>query len=112
MGLPLFDVAGDPGPSFLSYLDASGISSRPIPRRRQPRRHHGSSLSMAEGGAVLVGDRQATGNYIANRDVRKIEAADRHTAIAISGSAAMGLEFIKIVPTLLRALREDDTAAR
>jgi len=43
-----------------------------------------------------VGDRQATGNYIASRDVRKIEAADRFTALAISGTAARGIEFIRM----------------
>jgi proteasome beta subunit len=49
-----------------------------------------------DGGVVMVGDRQATGNYIASRDVRKIEAADRYTALAISGSAARGIELLKI----------------
>jgi proteasome beta subunit len=49
-----------------------------------------------DGGVVMVGDRQATSNYIANRDVRKVEAADRYTAIAISGSAARGIEFIRM----------------
>ncbi len=48
------------------------------------------------GGVVMVGDRQATGNYIASRDVRKIEAADRYTALAISGSAARGMELLKL----------------
>jgi proteasome beta subunit len=47
-------------------------------------------------GVVMVGDRQATSYYVANRDVRKIEAADRYTALAISGSAARGLEFIRM----------------
>jgi proteasome beta subunit len=47
-------------------------------------------------GVVMVGDRQATGNYIASRDVRKIEAADRFTALAISGSAARGMELLKL----------------
>ena len=47
-------------------------------------------------GVVMVGDRQATGGYIASRDVRKIEAADHFTAIAISGTAARGMEFIKL----------------
>jgi proteasome beta subunit len=44
----------------------------------------------------MVGDRQATGHYIASRDVRKIEAADRFTALAISGTAARGMEFIRM----------------
>jgi proteasome beta subunit len=47
-------------------------------------------------GVVMVADRQATGNYIASRDVRKIEAADRFTALAISGSAARGIELLKL----------------
>jgi proteasome beta subunit len=47
-------------------------------------------------GVVMVGDRQATGNYIASRDVRKIEPADRFTALAIAGSAARGIELLKI----------------
>ena len=56
----------------------------------------------------MVGDRQATGNYIASRDVRKIEPADHFTALAISGSAARGIEAPEDRPALLRALREDD----
>jgi proteasome beta subunit len=44
----------------------------------------------------MVGDRQATGNYIASRDVRKIERADFYTALAISGTAARGIEFIRM----------------
>jgi proteasome beta subunit len=48
-------------------------------------------------GVVMVGDRQATANYIASRDVRKIESADEFTGVAISGSAARGIEFIRII---------------
>jgi proteasome beta subunit len=48
------------------------------------------------GGVVMVGDRQATGNYIASRDVRKIERADFFTGLAISGAAARGIEFIRM----------------
>jgi proteasome beta subunit len=48
------------------------------------------------GGVVMVGDRQATGFYIASRDVRKIEPADFYTALAISGTAARGIEFIRM----------------
>jgi proteasome beta subunit len=48
------------------------------------------------GGVVMVGDRQATSNYIASRDVRKIEPADFFTALAISGTAARGMEFIRM----------------
>lgn len=47
-------------------------------------------------GVVMIADRQATGNYVASRDVRKIEAADRFTGLAISGSAARGIELLRL----------------
>ncbi len=95
MGLPLFSVQEDPGPSFVSYLDAKGASMTLPTGVDSP--HATTVVAVrAAGGVVLVGDRQATGAYIASRDVRKIEAADRFTAIAISGSAAMGMEFIRM----------------
>lgn len=96
MGLPLFSAHDDPGPSFFSYAQSAGLT---------PPHHSDGALSAHAttviavryvGGVVMVGDRQATSNYIASRDVRKIEPADRFTAIAISGTAARGIEFIKM----------------
>ncbi len=97
MGLPLFSVGDDPGPSFQKFLEATG--------RELVVSHQGAMSAHATtvvavrcvDGVVLVGDRQATSAYIASRDVRKIEAADRFTAIAISGSAAMGMDFIRMI---------------
>lgn len=96
MGLPLFSAHGDPGPSFWRYAEATGLSttagtgSSDVP-------HATTVIALRyQGGVVMVGDRQATGNYIASRDVRKIEPADRFTALAISGSAARGMELLKI----------------
>jgi proteasome beta subunit len=67
------------------------------PRERDPETPHSTTVLAVrfDAGVVMVGDRQATGNYIASRDVRKIEPADRLTALAISGSAARGLEVLK-----------------
>lgn len=97
MGLPLFDVAGDPGPSFQRFLEATGRSLQ-LPHGEVDSAHATTVVALrCNEGVVLVGDRQATGAYIASRDVRKIEAADRFTAIAISGSAAMGMEFIRLI---------------
>ncbi len=97
MGLPLFSVSDDPGPSFQKFLDASGIDLPPA-RQFAESAHATTVVAVRCGsGVVLVGDRQATGSYIASRDVRKIEPADLFTAIAISGSAAMGMEFIRMV---------------
>ena len=96
MGLPLFSAPDDPGPSFYNYARAAGLtlgSERPgieLP-------HATTVIALRYvGGVVMVGDRQATGSYIASRDVRKIEAADRYTALAISGTAARGMEFIRM----------------
>ena len=95
MGLPLFDAQSDPGPSFLRYADLAGLT---LPPRSSDLSAHATTVVAVrfDGGVVMVADRQATSYYVANRDVRKIEAADRHTALAISGSAARGLEFIRL----------------
>ena len=95
MGLPLFSVSEDPGPSFHSFLHTAGV---PLRMPEGVVDVHATTVVAVRcaDGVVLVGDRRATGNYIASRDERKIEPADATTAIAISGSAAMGIEFIRI----------------
>ena len=96
MGLPLFSAQNDPGPSFFHYAQAAGLVTDVTDTLVQS--PHATTVIAVRyiGGVVMVGDRQATGNYIASRDVRKIEAADRNTAIAISGTAARGMEFIRM----------------
>ncbi len=97
MGLPLFSVGDDPGPSFQKFLEATGRQL--VVSHSEGMSAHATTvvaLRCAEG-VVLVGDRQATSSYIASRDVRKVEAADRFTAVAISGSAAMGMDFIRMI---------------
>ena len=97
MGLPLFSVNDDPGPSFQRFLDSSG-TELPVSRQIGESPHATTVVAVrCADGVVLVGDRQATGSYKASRDVRKVEAADRFTAIAISGSAAMGMDFIRMI---------------
>ena len=80
MGLPLYGAGDDPGPSFFRYAEDAGLTwlSGSDPGCRRTRRR--SIAVRYVGGVVMVGDRQATGNYIASRDVRKIEAADAFTA--------------------------------
>ena len=96
MGLPLFSAQNDPGPSFFHYAQTAGLVSEVSDAMVQS--PHATTVIAVRyiGGVVMVGDRQATGNYIASRDVRKIEAADRYTAIAIAGTAARGMEFIRM----------------
>ncbi len=94
--MPLFDAHLDPGPSFFHYAERAGLTS-PLGETSTLSPHATTVIAVRyNAGVVMVGDRQATGNYIASRDVRKIEAADRFTAIAISGTAARGIEFIKM----------------
>jgi len=50
----------------------------------------------------MAGDRRATaGNIIAHRRVRKVYPADDYSAVAISGTAGMALELIKLFQTEL-----------
>ena len=96
MGLPLFSASDDPGPSFFHFAQSTGLTP-PVSNSSATSAHATTVIAVRYvGGVVMVGDRQATGNYIASRDVRKIEAADRYTAIAISGTAARGIEFIRM----------------
>jgi len=96
MGLPLFDAGSDPGPSFHRFAQTQGIA---LPQLHgdvsSPHATTVIALRFSDG-VIMVGDRQATGNYIASRDVRKIEAADAFTGLAISGTAARGMEFIRM----------------
>ena len=96
MGLPLFSAHDDPGPSFYRYAESAGLTIPPSSSESMS--PHATTVIAVRyvGGVVMVGDRQATGHYIASRDVRKIEPADRFTALAISGTAARGVEFIRM----------------
>ncbi|HEY5121129.1 MAG TPA: proteasome subunit beta, partial [Acidimicrobiales bacterium] len=95
MGLPLFDAQSDPGPSFVRFAEMAGLTLAPATSDLSAHATTVVAVRFAEG-VVMVADRQATSYYVANRDVRKIEAADRFTALAVSGSAARGLEFIRL----------------
>jgi len=96
VGLPLYDAHSDPGPSFYQYAQTAGLNAA-VSASSGLSAHATTVIAVRyDQGVVMVGDRQATGNYIASRDVRKIEPADRFTAIAISGTAARGIEFIRM----------------
>jgi proteasome beta subunit len=96
MGLPLYGPAEDPGPSFDAFARSAGLTP-PADAAPGAVAHATTVIAVRYvNGVVLVGDRQATSGYIASRDIRKIEAADHFTAIAVSGTAARGIEFIKL----------------
>ncbi|WP_041439558.1 MULTISPECIES: proteasome subunit beta [Thermomonospora] len=49
------------------------------------------------GGVVMAGDRRATaGNMIAQRDVEKVFRADEFSAVAIAGTAGIGMEIVRL----------------
>lgn len=53
-------------------------------------------------GVVMAGDRRATaGNVIAHRRMKKVFPADDYSAVAISGTAGMAIELIKLFQTEL-----------
>jgi len=101
--LHLGEAAADA--SFLSVLDQRGVrphwdmadnSSLVIPEAT-------TVLALTwKDGVVMAGDRRATaGNVIAHSRVRKVYEADRHSAVAISGTAGMAVELIKLFRTEL-----------
>jgi proteasome beta subunit len=54
------------------------------------------ALRFAEG-IIMAGDRRATaGNIIANNAMEKVFPADRHSAVAIAGTAGMAMEMVRL----------------
>jgi proteasome beta subunit len=55
-----------------------------------------------DGGVVMVGDRQATAGYdVAHRHIQKVFAADAYSAVAISGTAGLAIELVRLFQTEL-----------
>lgn len=102
--LPLDAVV--PASSFTSLLQSSGLAPTwTVPAGQ-------STLEIPEGttilalryadGVVMAGDRRATaGNVIAHRRMKKVYAADEFSAVAISGTAGMAIELIRLFQTEL-----------
>ncbi len=98
MGLPLFDATTDPGPDFTALIHRSGLAL-PAAGESDLNLAHATTivtLKFADG-VVMAGDRRATaGSTIAHRSMDKVFPADRFSAIAISGSAAMSTEMVRL----------------
>ncbi len=110
MSLPLFPPEHDPGPDFVGLLRLTpGRVAEPPRADAAPGRSfdvagavavpHGTTvvaLRFAEG-VVMAGDRRATaGNVIAHHAMEKVFPADRHSAVAIAGTAGMALEMVRL----------------
>ena len=100
------DLPVHPDQSFSALLRARGIE----PRWDLPA--HAGDLAVSEGttvlafrfagGVVMAGDRRATsGSLITHRRVQKVFAADEYSAVAVSGTAGVALELIRLFQTEL-----------
>ena len=94
-----------PDPSFASLLQRNGLD--PVwetaagDLQDVPEGTTVLALRYADG-VVMAGDRRATaGNVIAHKRVQKVFAADEFSAVAISGTAGMAVELIKLFQTEL-----------
>ena len=108
MSLPLFRPEDDPGPSFLGLLDQVGRGPSEAFGRTDGQRPDGPERHLApqattvvavrhRDGVVMAGDRRATsGTLISHRSVEKVLPADRHSGVAISGTAGIAMEMVRL----------------
>ncbi len=126
MALPLFPPERDPGPDFVGLLgltaerptsrdDLAGIVRSAAGGVGVPSGAFGGlsggvtdvSLQVPHGttvvamrtadGVIMAGDRRATaGSFIAHHAMEKVFPADRHSAVAIAGSAGMAMEMVRL----------------
>ena len=91
--------------SFLSVLELRGLAPRwPLEApliSAPPEATTVLALTWSDG-VLMAGDRRATaGNIIAHKRIRKVYASDEYSAVAISGTAGMAVELIKLFQTEL-----------
>ena len=114
MALPLFPPEHDPGPDFAGLLrvtaDRSGSVSDGVAGVVRAAGGGGLTdlaLQVPHGttvvamrfadGVIMAGDRRATaGNIIAHHAMEKVFPADRHSAVAIAGSAGVAMEMVRL----------------
>lgn len=85
------DLLRDSRPEVMRSERAISTTDVPVP--------HGTTvlgLKYADG-VIMAGDRRATAGYtIADAKMRKVFAADDHSAIAIAGAAGQAIEMVKL----------------
>ena len=102
--MPFFTPSDDPGSNFPELLRRIGndpAASAPpgslaIGDLGVP--HATTCVALRyDGGVVMAGDRRATaGNLISHRTMEKVVQADRHSGVAIAGSAGPAMEMVKL----------------
>lgn len=102
MRIPFADSQNDPGSSFVALLHKVGLEPFPLIRGTESiaeRTPHATTVLALRysGGVVMAGDRRATmGNRISNREMEKVVSADKFSGVAISGTAGVAMDMIKI----------------
>ncbi|HRE01714.1 MAG TPA: proteasome subunit beta, partial [Ilumatobacteraceae bacterium] len=90
--MPIFSAGDDPGANFPELLRRVGLT------HSAPTASVGADLAAPHAttcvamryadGVVMAGDRRATaGNLISHRRMEKVVQADRHSGVAIAGTA-------------------------
>lgn len=98
----MFRPQEDPGPSFTDVLRRAGVDPFRAPEPGAPAPfdvRHGTTIVAIRyvDGVVMAGDRRATaGSSIAHRTMDKVHPADRHSGVAIAGSAGPAMEMVKL----------------
>ena len=104
MTMPRFTPGDDPGSSFPTLLRRLGLppyetSSTGNTASLQSALPHATTCVAVRyaDGVLIAGDRRATsGNLISHRAMDKVAQADRHSAVAIAGTAGPAMEMVKL----------------
>jgi proteasome beta subunit len=104
--MPTFTIGDDPGSSFPELLRRVGLHpSTSLPTsgmgdlmRELSVPHATTCVALRyDDGVVMAGDRRATaGNLISHRTMEKVVQADRHSGVAIAGTAGPAIEMIRL----------------
>ena len=100
--MPFFSPGDDPGANFPDLMrrigldPAAGSPGRDVTTLGVP--HATTCVALRyDGGVVMAGDRRATsGNLISHRTMEKVIQADRHSGVAIAGSAGPAMEMVRL----------------
>ncbi len=102
--MPFFSPSEDPGSNFPDLLRRIGQDPAASPAAGRLASedlhlpHATTCVALRyDGGVVMAGDRRATsGNLISHRTMEKVVEADRHSGVAIAGSAGPAMEMVKL----------------
>ena len=100
--MPFFAPGDDPGANFPDLLRRIGLEPAALTGSFDAAAlgvpHATTCVALRyDGGVVMAGDRRATaGNLISHRTMEKVVPADRHSGVAIAGSAGPAMEMVRL----------------